>query len=192
MHIESLSGVLLYLTAFLIIFGENGIFFLFFLPGDSLLFALGVLATSEQVSLWYLIPILIIAAIGGNFLGYWLGGVTGGGLVKRLPKVKPEHLERAKRFYDKHGLFAVFFARFIPVLRTIVPYFAGVVGMHKRTFRIWSLIGGVVWISSVTLVGYFFGREFNVANIGFLGLMVILVAAIATPVFFGLLKRLAK
>jgi membrane protein DedA with SNARE-associated domain len=120
MHIESLSGVLLYLAAFLIIFGENGVFFLFFLPGDSLLFALGVLATKGTVSLWYLIPILIIAAIGGNLLGYWLGSVTGRGFVKRLPKVKPEHLERAKRFYDTHGLLAVFLARWIPVLRTIV------------------------------------------------------------------------
>lgn len=192
MHIESLSGVLLYLAAFLIIFGENGVFFLFFLPGDSLLFALGVLATKGTVSLWYLIPILIIAAIGGNLLGYWLGSVTGRGFVKRLPKVKPEHLERAKRFYDTHGLLAVFLARWIPVLRTIVPYFAGVVGMRKRTFRLWSVLGGVAWISSVVLIGYFFGRELDVANVGYLTLIVVLVAAVATPVFIGLIKRFVK
>lgn len=192
MHIESLSGVLLYLAAFLIIFGENGVFFLFFLPGDSLLFALGVLATKGTVSLWYLIPILIIAAIGGNLLGYWLGSVTGRGFVKRLPKVKPEHLERAKRFYDTHGLLAVFLARWIPVLRTIVPYFAGVVGMRKRTFRLWSVFGGVAWISSVVLGGYFFGRELDVTNVGYLTLIVVLVAAVATPVFIGLIKRFVK
>lgn len=192
MHIESLSGVLLYLAAFLIICGENGVFFLFFLPGDSLLFALGVLATKGTVSLWYLIPILIIAAIGGNLLGYWLGSVTGRGFVKRLPKVKPEHLERAKRFYDTHGLLAVFLARWIPVLRTIVPYFAGVVGMRKRTFRLWSVLGGVAWISSVVLVGYFFGRELDIANVGYLTLIVVLVAAVATPVFIGLIKRFVK
>jgi membrane-associated protein len=192
MHIESLSGVLLYLAAFLIIFGENGVFFLFFLPGDSLLFALGVLATKGTVSLWYLIPILIVAAIGGNLLGYWLGSVTGRGFVKRLPKVKPEHLERAKRFYDTHGLLAVFLARWIPVLRTIVPYFAGVVGMRKRTFRLWSVLGGVAWISSVVLGGYFFGRELDVTNVGYLTLIVVLVAAVATPVFIGLIKRFVK
>ncbi len=192
MHIESLSGILLYAVAALIIFGENGVFFLFFLPGDSLLFALGVLATKGAVSLWYLIPILIIAAIAGNFLGYWLGSVTGRGFVKRLPKVKPEHLERAKRFYDRHGLLAVFIARWVPVLRTIVPYFAGVVGMRKRTFRMWSVLGGMAWISSVVLGGYFFGRELNVQNVGYLTLVVILVAAIATPVFLGLIKRFAK
>ncbi len=192
MHIESLSGVLLYLAAFLIIFGENGVFFLFFLPGDSLLFALGVLATSGHVQLWYLIPILIIAAIGGNLLGYWLGSVTGRGFVKRLPKIKPEHLERAKRFYDTHGLLAVFLARWIPVLRTIVPYFAGVVGMRKRTFRLWSVLGGVAWISSVVLGGYFFGRELDVTNVGYLTLIVVLVAAVATPVFIGLIKRFVK
>lgn len=162
------------------------------MPGDSLLFALGVLATKGTVSLWYLIPILIIAAIGGNLLGYWLGSVTGRGFVKRLPKVKPEHLERAKRFYDTHGLLAVFLARWIPVLRTIVPYFAGVVGMRKRTFRLWSVLGGVAWISSVVLGGYFFGRELDVTNVGYLTLIVVLVAAVATPVFIGLIKRFVK
>ncbi len=192
MHIESLSGILLYLVVFLVILGENGVFFLFFLPGDSLLFALGVLAISGGINLWYLIPILVVGAICGNFLGYWLGSVTGRGFVKRLPRVKSEHLDRAKRFYEKYGLLAVFLARWIPVLRTIVPYFAGVVGMHKRTFRIWSVLGGIVWISSVVLVGYFFGRELNIQNVGYLTLAVILIAAIATPVFIGLLKRFAR
>lgn len=192
MHIESLSGVLLYLTAFLIIFSENGVFFLFFLPGDSLLFALGILANNGIVSLWYLIPLLGIAAIGGNLLGYWLGSVTGRGFIQRLPRVKPEHLERAKRFYDAHGLLAVFLARWVPVLRTIVPYFAGAVGMRKRTFRLWSILGGILWIVSIVLVGYFFGKEFNIQHISYLTLMVILVAAIATPVFLGVLKRFVK
>ncbi len=192
MHIESLSGALLYLIPFLIIFGENGVFFLFFLPGDSLLFALGVLATGGELDLWYLIPLLIVGAIFGNFLGYWFGKVTGRGIVRRLPKVKPEHLERAKRFYAKHGILAVFFARFIPVLRTIVPYFAGVVGMNNRTFRLWSILGGITWITVVTLIGYFFGREFNIQNVGHLGIFVILIAAVATPVCIGLLKRYAK
>lgn len=189
MHIESLSGILLYAVVFLIVFGESGVFFLFFLPGDSLLFALGILATRGEVNLWILIPLLVVAAIAGNFLGYWLGQVTGRGMLRRLPKVKPEHLERAKRFYDRHGILAVFFARFVPVLRTIVPYFAGVAAMRRQTFRIWSIVGGVFWISIVTLTGYFFGQEFNIANMGYLGLLVILVAAIATPIFMGLLKR---
>lgn len=192
MHIESLSGVLLYIVAFLVLFAENGVFFLFFLPGDSLLFALGVLSNKGTVSLWYLIPLLIIAAIAGNLLGYWLGSVTGRGFVKKLPKVKPEHLERAKRFYDTHGLLAVFLARWVPILRTIVPYFAGVVGMRKRTFRLWSVLGGVAWITTVTLLGYFFGRELNIQNVGYLTLIVVLVAAIATPVFIGVLKRFFK
>ena len=192
MNIESLSGIVLYAVVFLIILGENGVFFLFFLPGDSLLFAVGMLATGGEVSLLLLVPLLIIAAIAGNFLGYWLGATTGRGMVKRLPKVKQEHLDRAKRFYDKYGIFAIFFARFVPVLRTIVPYFAGVVAMRRQTFRIWSIVGGVFWISAVTLAGYFFGRKINLANMGYVGLIVILVAAIATPVFIALLKRFAK
>lgn len=194
MHIESLSGVLLYVAAALIIFSENGVFFLFFLPGDSLLFALGLLANQGSVSLWILIPLLIIAAIGGNILGYFLGRITRGGLErgKYLPKMPPEHLARAERFYDKYGILAVFFARFVPVMRTIVPFFAGVVSMKRRAFAVWSVVGGVVWISTVVGVGYFFGKEFNLAQVGNLGLIVIAAAVVATPVFIGVLKRFFK
>jgi membrane-associated protein len=194
MHIESLSGVLLYLTAFLIIFSENGVFFLFFLPGDSLLFALGLLANQGTINIWYLIPLLIVAAICGNVLGYFLGQISRAGFEKGkyLPKVKPAHLEQAKRFYDKHGILAIFFARWVPVMRTIVPFFAGVAGMRTRVFRLWSILGGIAWIASVTLAGYFFGDTFNIDELGNLGIIVIGAAVVATPVFLAVLKRLFK
>ncbi len=194
MHIDSFSGVLLYLVSFLIIFSESGVFFLFFLPGDSLLFALGLLANQGSVSLVYLIPILIIAAILGNFVGYFLGRLTRGGLEhgKYLPKVKQEHLDRAKIFYDKYGIYAILFARFIPIIRTFVPFFAGVVAMHKKVFSLWSIVGGIAWITIVTLAGYFFGKEFNLQSVAYVGTFAIIAAVVATPVFIGLIKRYVR
>ncbi len=194
MHIDALSTHLIYLLTFFILLGESGVFFLFFLPGDSLLFALGLLANQGTISLWYIIPLLIVAAIAGNMLGYWMGTKMRQGLLmgkKYLPKVKPEHMERAERFYTKYGIYAVFFARFVPVVRTIVPFFAGVVAMRKRVFSLWSVVGGIVWISVVITVGFFFGKQFNFDHIAQLGVGVILVAVVATPVFLKLLKRFA-
>ncbi len=194
MHIESLSGVLLYLVAFLIVFSETGVFFLFFLPGDSLLFALGLLANQGAIELGYLIPLLIVAAIAGNFLGYYLGSFARGGLERGrwFSRVKSAHLDKAKLFYDKHGLLAVLFARFVPIIRTFVPFFAGIVVMKRKTFTLWTIVGGVIWISSVTLFGYFFGRQFNLENVAFLGTGMVLAAAIATPVFIAIINRYLK
>ncbi len=196
MHIDyqSLSSTLLYLISFFIILSESGVFFLFFLPGDSLIFALGLLANQGVLNIWYIIPLLVIAAITGNFLGYFLGTYTRGGLEtgKYLPKVKPEHLHKAELFYNRHGSLALLFARFVPVVRTFVPFFAGVVSMKRKTFSVWSVIGGICWITIVTLVGYFFGRQFNLQNVSYLGLGVVLIAAIATPVCIGLINRLLK
>jgi len=191
---QSLSSTLLYLVSFLIVISETGIFFMFFLPGDSLLFALGLLANQGVISIWYIIPLLIIAAICGNYLGYFLGALTRGGLErgKYLPKIKPEHLQKAEIFYTKHGSIALLFARFVPILRTAVPFFAGVVGMRRRTFGAWTVIGGICWIIIVTLVGYFFGRSFNLQDVTFLGTGVIIVAAVATPVCIALINRFLK
>lgn len=194
MYIESLSGTLLYLTAFFVIFAENGIFFLFFLPGDSLLFALGLLANQGELHLIYLIPLLIFAAIAGNSLGYFLGAIARKKIISKhtFPWLNQNHLERARLFYDKHGILAIFFARFVPVIRTILPFFAGVVSMRKKTFALWSVLGGIVWILTVVLIGYFFGKEFNIHQVGKLGVYVVVLAIVATPVFLGMLKRFIK
>ncbi len=194
MHIESLSGTLLYLVAFLIIFSETGLFFLFFLPGDSLLFALGLLANEGAISLWYTLPLLIIASIIGNYLAYFLGNLARGGIEKGkwFSRIKPAHLIRAQMFYNKHGLLAILFARFIPVIRTFVPFFAGIVSMNRRTFSLWTIAGGIAWITTVVCLGYALGREFNLQNIAFLGTGVIVVAVIATPVCIGLISHFLK
>jgi membrane-associated protein len=190
----ALSTALIYLVTFLIVCAESGVFFLFFLPGDSLLFALGLLAHQGVIHVGYIIPLLIVAAIAGNFFGYFLGRITRGGIErgKWLPRIKASYLDKARMFYERHGVWAVFFARFVPVVRTFVPFFAGVVSMHKRRFALWTVLGGVVWITTVTLVGYFFGQQFHLENIAFLGTGVILVAAVATPVCIALINRLFK
>jgi membrane-associated protein len=196
MHIDyqNLSTTLIYVVTFLIIFSESGVFFLFFLPGDSLLFALGLLANQGAISIWYIIPLLIVAAVLGNFLGYFLGTFARGGLEqgKYVPKIKAEHLHKAELFYKKHGPLAVLFARFIPVIRTAVPFFAGVVMMRRKTFSLWSVVGGACWITAVILGSYFFGHELNLQNITFLGTGVILIAVVATPVFIALINRFIK
>lgn len=190
----SLSSVLIYLITFLIIFAESGVFFLFFLPGDSLLFALGLLAHQGVINVWYVIPLLVVAAIAGNFFGYFLGRITRGGIDRGrwLPRVKAIHLENARIFYERHGVWALFFARFVPVVRTFVPFFAGVASMHTRRFAIWTIIGGMAWITAVVLVGYLFDQQFRLENIAFLGTGVILVAAVATPVCIALINRFFK
>ncbi len=194
MDIQSLSGPIIYIVTFLIIFSESGFFFLFFLPGDSLLFALGLLANQGQINIFYILALLVVAAILGNFVGYYLGKITRGGLErgKYLPKVKEEHLKRAEVFYQKYGIWATLFARFIPIIRTFVPFFAGIVSMNRKVFSFWTIVGGIFWVCAITLVGYFFGREFNIEKVAYLGTFVILVAAVATPVFIGLVKRYLK
>ncbi|HWC57813.1 MAG TPA: DedA family protein [Candidatus Paceibacterota bacterium] len=196
MHIayQSLSALLLYSLGFLAIFSESGIFFLFFLPGDSLLFAFGILANQHVLRLGYLVPMLAIAAVCGNFLGYFLGILVRGGLEqgKYLPKIKMHHLHKADVFYRKHGSLAILFARFIPVIRTFVPFFGGMVKMQRHAFGIWSIVGGIVWVSAVVLMGYFFGHHFNIHHASFLGTGVILAAAIATPVAIAFANKYLK
>ncbi len=194
MSITSLSGTLLYAVAALIVFSESGVFFLFFLPGDSLLFTLGLLANQGAIRIFVIIPLLIVAAILGNFLGHFLGRLTRGGLERGrfIPQVKKEHLDRAALFYDRYGSYAILFARFIPILRTFVPFFAGVVSMRKKIFYLWSIVGGIVWITAVVFVGYFFGKEFNLHNVTYLSGAMILAAVVATPIFIALIKKYIK
>jgi membrane-associated protein len=192
--IETLSGTLLYLTAFFIVFSETGVFFLFFLPGDSLLFALGLLANDGAIKLGYILPLLIIAAIIGNILAYYLGNLARAGIQRGtwFRHIKQVHLDRARIFYERHGMFAILFARFIPVIRTFVPFFAGIVSMDRKKFMFWTALGGVAWITIVVGAGYFLGREFNIQNIAFLGTGMVVAAVVATPIFIALINRFLK
>lgn len=146
---------------FTIIFLESGVFFGFFLPGASLLFTAGLLASQGFFNPWILVPGVLIAAIAGDNTGYWFGKKYGIKLFLRPDSrfFKHEHLHRAKVFYDRFGSRTILIARFIPIIRTFAPIIAGIVQMKYRTFVIYNVIGATVWAGGVTSAAYFLGTR---------------------------------
>lgn len=141
-----------------VIFVETGLFFGFFLPGDSLLLTVGVLGAVGHVDLTSLILFSILAAIAGDQLGYAIGRRSGEVLVLRYRFVH-DNVQRASEFYAKHGGKAIVLARFVPVVRTFAPVVAGAAGMRYSRFTISNVAGGTLWVTSVTLAGYFVGSH---------------------------------
>ena len=152
----------------LIIFAENGLLVGFFLPGDSLLITSGILIGSHQVSIDF-VPLmfaLVLAAIIGETVGYWIGKKAGQTLYQR-PKsrlFKREHLLRAHHFYEKHGGKTIVLARFIPIIRTFVPVVAGAAEMDLKRFTLFNVAGGILWVCGVMVAGLLLGA--SVKNIG--------------------------
>jgi membrane-associated protein len=145
----------------LIVFLETGAM-VFFLPGDSLLVTAGFYAAGGKLSIFTLNLLLIPAAILGDATSYWLGKKSGPRIFNRPRSrfFRPEHVEKAQAFYDKHGGKAIIIARFMPLVRTFVPVVAGVAGMPYRRFATFNIVGGAAWVSSMTLIGYFLGTVF--------------------------------
>ena len=144
---------------FAIIFAESGILAGFFLPGDSLLFTAGLLASAQYLNIYYLLIGGSIAAITGDSFGYYLG-------KKFAPKVfvkedsrlfHKDHIDKAREFFHKYGPITIFLARFMPFIRTFAPVLAGVGEMRYRTFIFYNVFGGIFWVTSMTLLGYFLG-----------------------------------
>lgn len=152
-----------YVGLFFIIFAESGLFFGFFLPGDSLLLTAGLFAFKGDLSLWVLMPLLFVAAVLGDNVGYWFGRKTGPPLFKREQSLlfRPKNLLAAKAFYDKHGGKTIILARFMPFIRTFAPIVAGAVEMEYRKFMTFNLVGGLLWAIGVTLAGYTLGSLFS-------------------------------
>ncbi len=140
-------------------FAESGLFFGFFFPGDSLLFTAGFLASQGFFNIWLLVPLLILAAIGGDSAGFWTGEKLGDWLLKQKESflIRKKNLHKAQKFFDKHGGKALILARFIPAVRTFVPIAAGIAKMEYRHFISYNVVGGVLWASGMTLGGYFLG-----------------------------------
>jgi membrane-associated protein len=149
-----------YIGIFLIVFAESGLLIGFFLPGDSLLFTAGFLASTGFFDIRVLIVLIVIAAIAGDQVGYIFGRRVGPSIFKREDSLlfHKEHLLRAQAYYEKHGGKTIILARFIPIVRTFAPIVAGVGNMKYGRFVFFNVIGGLIWGVGVTLAGYFLGQ----------------------------------
>jgi len=156
-------GNLVYIILFLIIFGETGLVITPFLPGDSLLFALGALSNDGKLNIVFLGLILCLAAVLGNTLNYFIGRYLGHHILNSKYKiiqktVKKEYLDKTHSFFEKHGGKAVILSRFFPILRTFAPFVAGVGEMHPLRYTSYNLIGGVTWVCLILFLGNSFGN----------------------------------
>ncbi len=154
-------GPLVYVLLFLIIFTETGLIILPFLPGDSLLFALGALSATNNsnLKLSMLLLILPFAALGGDFLNYNIGRFFGKRVLDSSSKIiNRKHLDKTHAFYERHGGKTICLARFVPVVRTYAPFVAGVGQMTFKKFVSYSVVGAYAWIVSFLCLGYFFGN----------------------------------
>jgi membrane-associated protein len=183
----------LYVLLF-VIFAETGLFFGFFLPGDYLLFLAGMfVATGKLDTNIYLLLIgLIVAAVIGNFTGYWFGRKTGPVLYHRKDSFlfKKRYLIAAEAYYKKQGAFALIMGRFIPIVRTFAPIVAGIVRLDFKKFALYNISGAVLWISSLTLIGYFLGRRYERAINEYLLYIIIGFIVVTTfPLIVAYFKR---
>ncbi len=154
-------GTWTYLVLFLIVFTETGVIVFPFLPGDSLLFAAGALAARPEtgLSVWILIPLLIAAAFTGDNVNYAVGDYLGPRVFREdLRFMKRKYLDQTQAFYAKHGGKTIIMARFVPIVRTFAPFVAGVGTMTYRHFASFSIVGAVLWVTSLTVAGYSFGN----------------------------------
>lgn len=142
-----------------IIFAETGLFFGFFFPGDSLLFTAGILASQGIFNIYLLITLCIVAAILGDNVGYWSGKKYGRALFERDAGFffKKKRIKDAEEFYEKHGKYTIIVARFVPIIRTFAPIVAGIGRMKYSVFVFYNIIGGILWVTLMSLLGYFLG-----------------------------------
>lgn len=148
-----------YLGLFGIIFAESGLLVGFFLPGDSLLFTAGFLASQDYLNIWILIALVFSAAVLGDSVGYAFGRRVGPKIFRREDSIffHKDHIRKAEKFYEEHGPKTIVLARFLPVIRTFAPIVAGVGKMRYSTFLAYNLLGGVLWAIGLPLLGYWLG-----------------------------------
>jgi len=166
-------GYWIYVFLFFIIFAETGLivasFIMPFLPGDALIFAVGMIAANDQqnhLHIEYIIPLLMMAAILGDTLNYYVGSRFGRWLLAHPGRfyIQPKHIEKATQFFEEHGQKAIIIARFMPVVRTIIPFICGTTKLNYSTFITYSFIGAVLWVGVISLLGYFLGGFTFVQN----------------------------
>ena len=152
-------GTWTHLILFLIVFCETGLVLTPFLPGDSLLFAAGTFAALGALDLWLIVVLLIVVAILGDTVNYWIGSYIGPRAFRGdMRFLRKEYLDRTHAFYEKHGGKTIILARFVPIIRTFAPFVAGVGAMSYGKFITYNVVGAVLWVGLFVLGGYFFGN----------------------------------
>lgn len=183
-------NTLIYFILFLVVFIETGFVIMPLLPGDSMLFAIGVIAaTTGKLSLIIIIPLLILAALLGDNLNYFVGHKFGE-LIKQKKKIlflKREYIEKTEIFFEKNGGKAVIMARFVPIVRTIAPFVAGAGSMKYKNYILNCILGAVLWVAGITLLGYFLG-QFEVVKNNFEKLVLGIVMLSVLPIFIKIFK----
>ena len=178
----SAHGMLVYGLLFLIIFCETGLVVTPFLPGDSLLFAIGAIAAdpTSNLNIWVAAGILLVAAILGDTVNYWIGRRFGGWMMRQFPRiVKPSHIEKTNEFFVRYGGKTIIIARFVPIVRTFAPFVAGSGNMEYRRFMYFNVVGAALWVGLILPCGWFFGNipvvkaNFELVVLGIIGISIL-------------------
>ncbi|HEV7647755.1 MAG TPA: VTT domain-containing protein [Actinophytocola sp.] len=175
----------------LIIFAECGLLVGFFMPGDSLLFTAGLFVATGaiQTPLWLVCVLVTVCAFAGNVCGYWIGAKAGPTLFSKPDSrvFKKEYVDKTHEFFDRYGARAIVLARFVPIVRTFITAMAGVGRMDPKRYFTYSAIGGVVWASGVTILGFFLGQiEFVRKNIEIMAILIVLISIV--PIIIEMLR----
>ena len=183
-----------YLFLFLLIFIETGLVFMPFLPGDSLLFAAGMLAATypQHLHISIVLALLIAAAILGDTLNYFIGLKVGLKLLKKKlfgkQIIQDKALRKTEHFFEKYGKKTIIIARFVPLVRTLAPFIAGISRMHYATFLRFNIIGGVLWVLLITLLGYFLGKN-QIVKENFEIVVILIIGLSLLPVIYELIRE---
>jgi membrane-associated protein len=188
-------GIWTYLIFFIIVFCETGLVVTPFLPGDSLLFVAGTFAALGSLNLTWLLVILSAAAILGDTINYWIGNYIGPKVfqMQNSRVFRKEYLDRTHQFYEKYGPITIVIGRFVPIIRTFAPFLAGVGSMTYGKFLTYNVVGGILWIASFTLGGYFFGNlPFVKKNFTLVIVAIIVISVMPTVIEYMRQRRQAK
>jgi len=190
----ALHGIWVYALLFVIVFCETGLVVTPFLPGDSLLFVAGAIAAAGEMNIAALMATLVAAALCGDNVNYWVGRWLGPKVFhfERSRWFNPAHLARAHAFYERHGGKTIVLARFMPIVRTYVPFVAGVGAMPYLRYLAFCVIGAAAWVVSLSLAGYFFGNVPQVKNNLTVVILAIVAISVSPGVFAWLKARSAQ
>jgi membrane-associated protein len=191
-HLDALVlqyGLWFHAILFLIVFCETGLVVTPFLPGDSLLFAVGALAAGGKLDLWLAMFVLLLAAIIGDTVNYWVGKFAGRKLAEKFPRlIKKKHLDRTHAFYERYGGKTIIIARFVPIVRTCAPFVAGFGTMTYKRFMAYNIVGALFWVGLVVPAGYFFGN-LPVVKRNFSAVILAIIVISMLPMVFEIVRE---